>query len=60
MRFSTTFLSCYYEPLLLGSIRLLRLYPDKALVTPVRCEISHYSLKHAGDSAHPYDALSYV
>jgi hypothetical protein len=60
MRSSTAFFSCYQEPLLPGNIRLLRLYPDKAFATPIRCELFHYSLEHAGDSAHPYDALSYV
>jgi hypothetical protein len=60
MRSSTSFFSCYQEPLLPSNIRLPRLYPDKPLATPVRCELFHYSLEHAGDSAHPYDALSYV
>jgi hypothetical protein len=60
MRSSTSSFGCYQEPLLPGNIRLLRLYPDNALATPVRCELFHYSLEHAGDSAHPYDALSYV
>jgi hypothetical protein len=60
MRSSTSFFSCYQEPLLPSNTRLLRLYPGKALATPVRRELSHYSLEHAGDSAHPYDALSCV
>ncbi|KAF2795658.1 HET-domain-containing protein, partial [Melanomma pulvis-pyrius CBS 109.77] len=51
---------CYNEPLLPGSIRLLRLLPNEDKGTPIRCELFHYALQQSNKRTHLYDALSYV
>ncbi|KAI1875788.1 uncharacterized protein JN550_002074 [Neoarthrinium moseri] len=49
-----------YHPLPDGSIRLLRLLPDRDKDAPLRCNIVSYPLLESGSGDHSYDALSYV
>jgi len=51
---------CYHEPLLLDSIRLIRLLPNEDKKAPIQCELFHCSLQDLSKRMHPYDALSYV
>jgi hypothetical protein len=51
-----------YSPLLPGngSIRLLRLKPNKDKMADIQCELFEYSLQNSCEGIHLYDALSYV
>ena len=43
-----------------GSIRLLRLMPDKDETAPIQCQLFNYSPQESGEWTHLYEALSYV
>jgi hypothetical protein len=43
-----------------GSIRLLRLIPDKDETAPIQCRLFNYSPQESGKKTHLYEALSYI
>lgn len=43
-----------------GTIRLLRLLPNKNNAAKLRCELVEYTLHDSGKATYPYEALSYV
>ena len=47
-------------PLEPGSIRLLRLMPDKDETAPIQCQLFNYSPQESREWTHLYEALSYV
>ena len=47
-------------PLEPGSIRLLRLMPDKDETALIQCQLFNYSPQESGEWTHLYEALSYV
>jgi hypothetical protein len=52
--------TCKYSPLPQGSIRLLRLLPNRDDEDPIRCRVFDFGLAKSKKGTHLYDALSYV